>query len=111
MKKLRCHDGDIAIVIHDEAGREANLGRFVWVYGPPRVHPELGVVWGIAAARTEALLPASDDRVVGKLVLQPDAWLLSVRCRRVRHLRPARADMIAKLGRESLRRIIGREDE
>jgi len=87
--KLRCREGDLAIVIRDLPGLQANVGRFVWVYGPWREHPELGPLWGISATRT-APLDASGKPRVGAVSVHPDAWLLSVRCRLVAHRRPAR---------------------
>lgn len=105
MKKLRCHDGDLAVVIREVPGMEPNLGRFVWVYGPWREHPGLGPVWGISAARCEPLVPGADKLAVGTLQFHPDDWLLSVRCRRVRHLRPPRSHALPVLTPESIERL------
>jgi hypothetical protein len=38
---LRCKPGDIALVLYDEPGCEANIGRIVQVQGPINTNPQL----------------------------------------------------------------------
>jgi hypothetical protein len=105
--KLRCRDGDVAIIIRDDPDLQANVGRFVWVYGPWREHPDLGPAWGIAAARVEPLATSEGSISIGTLQLYPDAWLQSVRCRRVRSLRPVRSVSLPQFTRANIERIMG----
>jgi hypothetical protein len=80
---IQCKDGDLVRVTRDEPGLEANIGRFLWVYGPVMEHPELGPVWETIPATSEpmAYLDAHGelcfDRSEGG-VIHPDAWMTPV---------------------------------
>lgn len=84
----RCKNGDIAIVLHDDPGCEANIGRLVEVSGPRTspAYPDL-VCWRIRQVDRHALwaVREGDGRITeewltwGSGVSHPDAWLLPIR--------------------------------
>lgn len=81
---LRCKEGDLAIVIHEEPGCEVNVGRMVTVGGPVRVHERLGPTWLIQPTQPGQWAVAGIGCVVLrsaplKSVEHPDAWLMPVR--------------------------------
>ena len=80
----RCRLGDIAIIIHDNPGCEANLGRVVHVCGPRKVSPTRGTVWRIkpVIGRTITYLDDASNTIMrGKAVgiEHDDIWLLPIR--------------------------------
>ena len=84
MTNDRCKIGDIAIIIRDEIGCEANLGRIVRVCGPRKVDSLRGTVWRIEAV-SGGLLSYLDDASktikCGKTAYidHEDTWLLPIR--------------------------------
>ncbi len=42
---LRCKEGDLAVVTHEEPGCEVNIGRMVTVCGPVKIHERFGPTW------------------------------------------------------------------
>jgi hypothetical protein len=84
---LRCKEGDLALVIHDEPGCEANIGRTVEVRGPLNVNLRLALpCWLIRPVKPEPWCVTNLDgslvsEVVGwgSRVEHPDAWLLPLR--------------------------------
>jgi hypothetical protein len=53
--RTRCRNGDIAIIVRELPGLEANVGRLVWVYGPPRHDRVFGFEWEVAIRRRHQL--------------------------------------------------------
>lgn len=84
---LRCKEGDLALVIHDEPGCEANIGRVVEVRGPLNVNLRLALpCWLIQPAKPGPWAVTEFDgaivsKVVGweSLIEHPDAWLQPLR--------------------------------
>ncbi|MBM3151883.1 MAG: hypothetical protein FJ189_01805 [Gammaproteobacteria bacterium] len=84
---LRCKDGDLALVIHDEPDCEANIGRMVEVRGPVNFNPRLELpCWLVKPVTSEPyLVKETTEVVVGEVVgwasrvEHPDAWLLPLR--------------------------------
>ncbi len=84
---LRCCDGDLAIVIHDEQGCESNIGRIVQVRGPiERFSPYDIPCWRIRPVRPDLWRVVEADRTIvservtwKSRVCHPDAWLLPLR--------------------------------
>lgn len=92
--KTRCKDGDLAIITKEEPGLEANIGRYLWIYGPMIQHPELGPVWEAAPVTTAPMAFLDTDGTVlfdrvQVCVIHPDSWMVSVRCRGLKRRRPA----------------------
>jgi hypothetical protein len=108
--KTRCKDGDLAIITRDEPGLEANIGRFLWVYGPVLDHPELGRVWETSPVSDAPMAFLDADGTV-KLdrseacVIHPDTWMVPVRGRGVRASRPPRPGTVVPFTREWLLKI------
>lgn len=79
--KLRCKDGDVAIVIDDAPGCVRNVGRMVRVSGPVNVHSIFGPCWLIQPLSMD---PWAVQCALGVLydpppldrVEHPDHWLL-----------------------------------
>jgi hypothetical protein len=79
----RCQLGDIAIIIKDQPGCEANLGRVVHVFGPRKVFAERGTVWRIKPVRGSTMTYLDYDRTVAvglaTDIEHEDDWLLPIR--------------------------------
>ena len=84
---LRCKEGDLALVVHDEPGCESNIGRVVVVFGPVETNSRLALpCWLIVPAGrsrrwrvTRGLAPARTETVYRKSRIEhPDAWLLPI---------------------------------
>jgi hypothetical protein len=80
----RCKIGDIAIIIKDEVGCEANIGRMVHVLGLRRVLSTRGTIWRIAPVNGTTMTYLDDTTctiVVGRAIGidHADAWLLPIR--------------------------------
>ncbi len=84
---MRCKAGDLAVIVNDFKGCEANIGIIVEVEGPPQLHPWCGkVVWSIRPVKRRKLwvldVPPGDmvleHQWVSKKnrVQHPDEWLL-----------------------------------
>jgi hypothetical protein len=81
---LRCKEGDLALVIHDEPGCRMNVGRVVVVRGPVVSRPPYGPTWLIQPVQPEAWAVAHRGGVHIEMpplsgVEHPDAWLLPLR--------------------------------
>lgn len=95
--RTRCKDGDLAIIIKDEPGCEANLGRFMRVHGPKEVHAVLGPVWPtmpVTGAPVPFRNPFGRVEPANRLhsIRRPDAWLLPIRARKSRAKPKARKE-------------------
>jgi len=85
--RLRCREGELALIIREESGCEANIGRAVCVSGPLEIDTCRGPTWLIAPATPEPwfyLSPDGEGVVVRPIshadrVEHPDAWLLPLR--------------------------------
>jgi hypothetical protein len=79
----RCKLGDIAIIIHDNPGCEANIGRMVTVMGPRRVFPLRGTVWLIepVVGNTMTYIEYGNKVAIGlaTYIEHEDKWLLPIR--------------------------------
>jgi hypothetical protein len=78
----RCKIGDIAIIIRDELGCEANVGRMMHVMGP-RKSCARGIFWCIRPVfgTTMAYIELDGTVDVGEAtdIEHRDAWLLPIR--------------------------------
>ena len=100
---LRCREGDLALIIREELGCEANIGRVVKVGGPYNFDPRRGPVWLIEPAVAEPwpYLSAGGGYVITRPITfadrieHPDAWLLP--------LRPEGDDLAEAMKREAPR--------
>ncbi len=85
--KLRCREGDLALIVREEPDCEGNIGRAVTVHGPICICPDKGPTWLIAPDRPEPWLVSQycgQDVWIGvvtlvSLVEHPDSWLLPLR--------------------------------
>jgi len=79
----RCKNGDIAIIIKDHPGCEANIGRVVKVHSPRRVLPRRGTVWLITpvVGTTITYIDVDGTVAVGLAIKieHEDDWLLPIR--------------------------------
>ena len=79
----RCKLGDIAIIIKDQPGCEANIGRVVHVCAPRKVFTERGTVWRIKPVRGSTMTYLDYDRAVAvglaTDIEHEDDWLLPIR--------------------------------
>jgi hypothetical protein len=79
----RCKPGDIAIIIKDQPGCEANIGRIVHVCGPRKVFTERGTVWHIKPVTGSTMTYLDYDRTVAvglaTDIEHEDDWLLPIR--------------------------------
>jgi hypothetical protein len=85
---LNCKNGDIAIVVRDNPGCEANLGRLVEVRGPRTSSGYPGMVcWQIRQISAEVswVIDESNGSFTSEIltwrsgVSHPDAWLKPIR--------------------------------
>ena len=83
--QLRCKEGDVALVVKEERGCEANLGRLVSVRGPVVSYAGLGATWLISpltGAGWTYLTASGQVRrrcISRKEVEHPDAWMVPLR--------------------------------
>ncbi len=84
--KLRCREGDMALVIGEDPGYEENIGRVVTVYGPVEINPTRGPSWLIVPASPHpwSVMERGDRKCIGHITLDDriehaDAWLLPLR--------------------------------
>lgn len=79
----RCKIGDIAIIIRDEVGCEANVGRMMHVMGPRKVFRTRGTFWRIKPVIGTTMTYIERDGTVGvgeaTEIEHRDAWLLPIR--------------------------------
>ena len=82
--KTRCVPGDLAFIIQDEPGCEANLGRVVIIHGPSRLTTDRGLEWLIVPVNPSPLCFESDGEVVWGTVptttriRHSDTWLMPI---------------------------------
>lgn len=83
--RLRCREGDLAIIIREEPGCEVNIGCAVIVHGPLWQNPDAGPDWVIVPANNQPLtFVESDGRILCQCINEadrirhPDAWLISI---------------------------------
>jgi hypothetical protein len=85
--RMQCQPGDIALVIHDEAGCVPNIGHLVMVRGPIWREPESGLpCWLIKPLHRQPWRVLEPDGSIttefvcwkGR-VRHPDSWLLPLR--------------------------------
>lgn len=120
--KLRCRPGDLAIVIRDDVGYEANLGRFVRVSGPVETDRRGMRTWLIEpvdarawAVGTPGAVPTYMTVRFSDLVEHPDQWLLPIRGRapksRSTRTKVGRVDMQMKreVGIEPVERLTAKK--
>ncbi len=89
--RLRCRPGDLAIIIRDDVGYEANLGRFVRVDGPLETNHRGMKTWLIQpvdarewAVGPPGAVPTYMTVRFSDLVEHPDQWLLPIRGRKTK---------------------------
>ena len=79
----RCKIGDLAIIIKDEFGCEANIGRMMHVMGPKKVSPTRGTMWVIKPVVGTTMAYIEVDGSVGfgeaTNIEHKDSWLLPIR--------------------------------
>lgn len=79
----RCKIGDIAVIIKDEVGCEANIGRFVHVEGPRKSCRRRGAIWRIRPVIGTTITYMDTDKsiVIGpaEQIEHEDDWLMPVR--------------------------------
>ncbi len=79
----RCKIGDVAIIIRDEVGCEANVGRKMHVMGPRKVSAKRGTMWVIKPVVGTTMAYIEVDGSVGfgeaTKIEHRDAWLLPIR--------------------------------
>jgi hypothetical protein len=83
--QLRCKEGDLAFVVRDFEGCEANLGRLVHVRGPVISRADVGPTWLITPVTSVPWTFLDLDGSfhvefpLRDLVEHPDAWLIPIR--------------------------------
>jgi hypothetical protein len=86
--KLRCKEGDLAIIVGEFPGCETNIGRIVQVRGPAKVDVQCGglVCWVIRPITRKKMINLYEpnelitERVTWKLnIKHPDCWLIPIR--------------------------------
>jgi hypothetical protein len=79
----RCKLGDIAIIIKDNPGCEANIGRVVRVHGPRKVFSKRGTVWRVTPVAGTTMTYIDYDGTIGVglacEIEHEDDWLLPIR--------------------------------
>jgi hypothetical protein len=110
--RLRCKPGDLALVIRDDVGYEANLGRFVRVGGPLETDRRGMKTWLIQpvdarewAVGPPGAVPTYMTVRFGDLVEHPDQWLLPIRGRKTKAHSTRK-----EAGRTDPMKMHGRED-
>ena len=85
---LRCKDGDLAVIVGELPGCEANIGRIVQVRGPAHISEQCGdlLCWVIKPIdRKKMLILYIPDILVSDYVTWrmdiklPDRWLIPIR--------------------------------
>jgi hypothetical protein len=85
---LRCKDGDLAIIVGELPGCEANIGRIVQVRGPAHISEQCGdlLCWVIKPIDRKKMLILYipdilvSDYVTWKMDIKlPDCWLIPIR--------------------------------
>ena len=85
---LRCKDGDLAVIVGELPGCEANIGRIVQVRGPAHLSEQCGelLCWVIRPISRKKMINLYipdiliSERVTWKSDIKlPDCWLLPIR--------------------------------
>ena len=85
---LRCKDGDLAVIVGELHGCEANIGRIVQVRGPAHISEQCGdlLCWVIKPIDRKKMLILYipdilvSDYVTWKMDIKlPDCWLIPIR--------------------------------
>lgn len=83
---LRCKEGDLALIVHDERGCESNIGRVVEVRGPVMLNSRLELMcWLIRPTVEEPWCCEIGGRMYPLMVdwssnmEHPDAWMIPLR--------------------------------
>ena len=85
---LRCKDGDLAIIVGELPGCEANIGRIVQVRGPAHISEQCGdlLCWVIKPIDRKKMLIlyipdilVSDHVTWSMDIKLPDCWLIPIR--------------------------------
>jgi len=83
--RLRCSEGDLAIITREEPGCEANIGCVVKVHGPLRASTDRGPAWQIEPFHHSPWTFVEDDGQVlcqyidlDDGIIHPDAWMVSI---------------------------------
>ena len=85
---LRCKDGDLAVIVGELPGCEANIGRIVQVRGPAHISEQCGdlLCWVIKPIDRKKMLILYipdilvSDYVTWKMDIKlPDCWLIPIR--------------------------------
>src|SRR4051794_29179822 len=88
--KLRCREGDVAVIVREEPGCEANIGRLVRVRGPIRLDAHQGPTWLIDTLDSSTYLCVRRGGVIAETLTShlaiehPDAWLQPIQAPRDR---------------------------
>ena len=85
--KLRCRDGDLAVIVGDFHGCEKNIGRIVHVRGPAMFNKQCSMIcWDIKPINRRLHYVIEYDGFISKGpvswkddVVHPDQWLLPIR--------------------------------
>lgn len=83
--QLRCAEGDLAIILKEDAGCEVNVGRIVRVRGPIVAYADVGPTWLISPlSRVPWAYRCRDGEVreenaSGVKIEHPDAWMTPIR--------------------------------
>lgn len=85
--QLRCKDGDLAVIVGEMLGCEANIGRIVEVRGPAKLNHQCGLIcWRIRTVTRKKLInlyPSGEliaESVTWKSRTEhPDCWLIPIR--------------------------------
>jgi hypothetical protein len=92
---LRCKDGDLAVIVGELPGCEANIGRIVQVRGPAHISEQCGdlLCWVIKPIDRKKMLILYipdilvSDYVTWKMDIKlPDCWLIPIRQRKTKIL-------------------------
>jgi hypothetical protein len=82
----RCKPGDIALIIREDVGCEANIGRLVHVRGPEEINKRGQLTWLITPVDEDTLWCVGDGKggtyvmPKGDLTVEhPDAWMTPVK--------------------------------
>ena len=85
---LRCKDGDLAVIVGELPGCEANIGRIVQVRGPAHISEQCGdlLCWVIKPIDRKKMLILYipdilvSDHVTWRMDIKlPDCWLIPIR--------------------------------
>lgn len=83
--QLRCKEGDLALILHEEPGCESNIGRIVQVRGPMVIDSRALPCWLIKPVERQ-LWKVNDNGSISSevvfwksLIEHPDGWMVPLR--------------------------------